>query len=146
LCTCSIADIERYASRLSGPLADRIDLRARVGAVSIAALGAENHEEDSERVRARVIAARETQRARYASVEHVRTNADAAGRWLLAHGGFTAAARSTLESAAERLGLSARGYHRALRVARTIADLDGSAEVGETPVLEALSYRDVTPK
>ena len=142
-CTCSIADIERYASRLSGPLADRIDLHAHVGAVAIAALGEENHEEGSDRVRARVVAARERQRERYATIENVRTNAEVAGRWLLSNGGVTSSARTTLEGAAERLELSARGYHRALRVARTIADLDGSVEVSDSAVLEALTYREV---
>lgn len=144
LCACSAADIERYAARLSGPLMDRIDLHAHVGPVSIASLGAANVEERSATVRARVEAARARQRERYATLENVRTNAEAAGRWLLAHGGVTADARATLEQAAVRLGLSARGYHRALRVARTIADLDGSAEVGESAVLEALRYRDAS--
>ena len=141
-CTCSVADIERYASRLSGPLADRIDLHSHVGAVAIAALSEENREERSEHVRVRVVAARERQRERYARLENVRTNAEVPGRWLLAHGAITPAARAALERAAERLGLSARGYHRALRVARTIADLDGHESVGETAVLEALVYRE----
>lgn len=95
-------------------------------------------------IRARVAAARAQQRERYASLDDVRSNADVAGRWLLAHGGVTAAARSLLESAAERLQLSARGYHRTLRVARTIADLDGCVEVVESAVLEALRYRDAS--
>ncbi len=141
-CTCSAADIERYTSRLSGPLADRIDLNAHVGAVAISRLGARNGEERSETVRQRVSAARDRQRARYGGLDGVRTNADAAGRWLLAHGGITVAARSVLEGAADRLRLSARGYHRALRVARTIADLDGHAEVADSAALEALNYRD----
>jgi magnesium chelatase family protein len=143
-CTCSAADIERYASRLSGPLADRIDLHAHVGAVSIVALGAPSGEERSERIRHRVGAARARQRERYAGLESTRTNADVAGRWLLAEGGVTGAARAVLENAAERLRLSARGYHRALRVARTIADLDGCAEVGESAALEALTYRSAS--
>ena len=143
-CTCSAADIERYSARLSGPLADRIDLRVRVGTVSVASLGAENREERSERVRARVAEARARQRERYAKLDCVRTNAETAGRWLLAHGGVTPQARTLLENAADRLQLSARGYHRALRVARTIADLDGSAEVGESAALEALTYRNVS--
>ena len=141
-CTCSVADTERYRARLSGPLADRIDLHAHVGAVTIAALGAPNCEERSERVRERVAGARARQRERYASRPCARTNAEAAGGWLLAHGGVTPAARSVLERASERLRLSARGYHRALRVARTIADLDGGAEVGESAALEALTFRD----
>jgi magnesium chelatase family protein len=140
-CTCSVADIERYTARLSGPLADRIDLHAHAGPVTITSLGEENREERSESIRLRVVAARERQRERYAGLDNIRTNAEAPGRWLLAHGGITSAARATLESAAERLRLSARGYHRALRVARTIADLDGATDVGESPVLEALAYR-----
>jgi predicted ATPase with chaperone activity len=66
------------------------------------------------------------------------------GEVSLAHGDITVPARALLESAAERLRLSARGYHRALRVARTIADLDGGEEVGESAVLEALRYRDAS--
>jgi magnesium chelatase family protein len=141
LCSCSAAEIERYRTRLSGPLADRIDLQVHVGAVAIAALGAENTEEKTAAIRERVEAARALQRTRYASHESVRVNAEVGGRWLLAAGGVTAAARALLEQAAERLGLSARGYHRALRVARTIADLDGVAAVGEGAVAEALSHR-----
>jgi magnesium chelatase family protein len=140
-CSCSAADVERYRARLSGPLADRVDLHVHVGAVSIAALGAENTEEKSAQVRARVEAARGRQRARYAGTDGVRVNAEAAGRWLLARGGVTAEARTLLEQAATRLGISARGYHRALRVARTIADLDGVECVGDGAVAEALSYR-----
>jgi magnesium chelatase family protein len=140
-CSCSASDIERYAARLSGPLADRIDLHAHVGAVALAALGATNREERSEAVRARVEIARERQRMRYAKLTGTRTNADVPGRWLLAHGGITASAREVVEQAAERLQLSARGYHRALRVARTIADLDGARDVPDSAVAEALRYR-----
>ena len=140
-CSCSQSDIERYAARLSGPLADRIDLHAHVGAVALAALGAANTEERSETVRARVETARERQRVRYAKLAGTRTNADVPGRWLLAHGGITASARAVVEQAAERLQLSARGYHRALRVARTIADLDGARDVPDSAVAEALRYR-----
>ena len=142
ICSCSAADIERYGARLSGPLADRIDLHAHVGAVALSALGAVNTEERSESVRARVEAARERQRARYASLTGTQTNADVPGRWLLAHGGITTSARLVLEQAADRLHLSARGYHRALRVARTIADLDGADDVPDAAVAEALRFRN----
>jgi magnesium chelatase family protein len=140
-CSCSAAEIERYRTRLSGPLADRIDLHVHVGAVALAALGASNSEERSAAVRARVEAGRARQRVRYASLEGVRVNAEVPGRWLLAGGGVSAAARALLEQAAERLGLSARGYHRTLRVSRTIADLDGVEEVADSAVAEALRYR-----
>jgi magnesium chelatase family protein len=140
-CNCSAADIERYRTRLSGPLADRIDLHVHVGAVSIRSLGADSDEERSAAVRTRVEAARLRQRARYASRDGVRLNADVPGRWLLSNGGLTAAARAMLEQAAERLALSARGFHRALRVARTIADLDGVDHIVDSAVAEALRYR-----
>jgi magnesium chelatase family protein len=112
-----------------------------VGAVSIRSLGADSDEERSAAVRTRVEAARLRQRARYASRDGVRLNADVPGRWLLSHGGLTVAARAMLEQAAERLALSARGFHRALRVARTIADLDGVDNIVDSAVAEALRYR-----
>ena len=145
LCRCSAADIERYRTRLSGPLADRIDLHVHVGAVQVSALGAPSQEESSAEVRVRVAAARERQRVRYQDVAGVRTNADAPGRWLLAHGSYTTEARATLEQAARTLGISARGYHRTLRVARTIADLDGAERVDASAIAEALRYRAPRP-
>ena len=139
-CQCSAADIERYRARLSGPLADRIDLHVVVGAVDLAALGAARGEESSAAIRARVLAARARQGARLGG-QGARTNADVPGRWLLAHGGLTPDARGLLEQAATRLGLSARAYHRVARVARTIADLDGAEGVGAAAVAEALQFR-----
>ena len=143
-CRCSAAEIERYRARLSGPLADRIDLHVRFNAVAIASLGSSNAEESSVSIRARVESARRQQRERHATLGGVRLNADVPGRWLLAHGRATARALATLENAAQRLGLSARGYHRTLRVARTIADLDGVDQVAEAFVAEALCYRPAT--
>jgi magnesium chelatase family protein len=140
-CQCTPADIERYRARLSGPLADRIDLHVHVGAVEIAMLGAARGEEDSMAIRKRVTAVRQIQRDRYASLGGVRTNADAPGRWLGAHGGVTPEARALLAQAADRFALSARGYHRALRVARTIGDLDGALDINEAAMAEALRYR-----
>lgn len=143
-CRCSEADIQRYRARLSGPLADRIDLHVQVTRVRVddlARTGAAG--ESSVTVRARVVAARDRQRARYAALGAVRTNGTAPARWLEAHGGFTAGARALLLDAAERLRLSARSYHRVLRVARTIADLDGAAAVEASAIAEALRYRPV---
>jgi magnesium chelatase family protein len=140
-CRCAAHDIDRYRARLSGPLADRIDLHVHVGAVQVAALGSGSDEERTATVAARVATARDRQTRRYAALPGPRRNADATGRWLLAHGGITVEARALLESAAVRLGISARGYHRALRVARTIADLDGDDTVGASAVGEALRYR-----
>ena len=139
-CVCASADIARYRSRLSGPLADRIDMHVTVGAVPIALLGA-GAGECSAVVRARVEDARSAQRVRYASLRGVECNAHVSGRWLDAHGEPTSAARAMLIAAANRLSLSARGYHRVLKVARTIADLDGAGSIGEVQVAEALRYR-----
>ena len=140
-CRCTDADIARYRGRLSGPLADRIDMHVAVGAVPLRDLGARSVEESSAAIRARVEAARARQVARYARMPTVRCNAHVPGRWLDAHGGIAPGARERLAMAAERLALSARAYHRVLRVARTVADLDGVAEVDEAAVLEALRFR-----
>ena len=142
-CRCSQADLERYGARLSGPLADRIDLHTHVGAVELSVLSRNGAEESSNAIRARVLDARAQQRERYAAHANWRVNADAAGTWLLAHGALTPAARELLDTAAERLGLSARAYHRIVRVARTIADLDATDTIHESAVAEALRYRPV---
>jgi magnesium chelatase family protein len=138
-CACAAADVLRYRARLSGPLADRIDLHVPVPPVSLARLAARDSAESSGSIRERVQAARRRQRMRYGT--DVACNARAPGRWLDAHAGLEPAARTLLEAAAERLHLSARAFHRVLRVARTIADLDGSTGVASAHVAEALGYR-----
>ena len=138
-CACAAADVLRYRSRLSGPLADRIDLHVPVPPVSLARLAGRDAGESSASIRDRVEAARHRQRERYGT--DVACNARAPGRWLDAHAGLEAAARTLLENAAERLHLSARAFHRVLRVARTIADLEGSTGVASAHVAEALGYR-----
>lgn len=139
-CICAAADIARYRSRLSGPLADRIDMHVTVGAVPIPLLGGRAGE-SSATIRPRVERARSAQRARYAELRGVECNAHVSGRWLDAHGDTTTAARALLVAAASRLSLSARGYHRVLKVARTIADLEELKSVDEMQVAEALRYR-----
>jgi magnesium chelatase family protein len=129
----------RYRGRLSGPLTDRIDLHVPVPAVSLAKLACREPGERSAAIRERVELARRRQRQRYGA--DTACNARAPGRWLDAHAGVDAAARSLLESAAERLHLSARAFHRVLRVARTIADLEGSSGVAPVHVAEAIGYR-----
>jgi magnesium chelatase family protein len=138
-CSCAAADVLRYRGRLSGPLADRIDLHVQVPAVSLARLACREPGERSAAIRERVELARRRQRQRYGA--DTTCNARAPGRWLDAHAGVDAAARSLLESAAERLHLSARAFHRVLRVARTIADLEGSMGVTPAHVAEAIGYR-----
>jgi magnesium chelatase family protein len=130
-----------YLGRLSGPLLDRFDLRLDVPAVSWADLDLPATGESSATVAARVEAARAVQAARYAGHPSARTNADAEGALLEAVATPDAEGRALLLRAAERFGLSARGYHRVLRVARTIADLAGSKDVRQPHVAEAISYR-----
>jgi magnesium chelatase family protein len=142
VCTCSEPEIVRYRSRLSGPLADRIDMHVTIGAVAAESLQRSSDGESSVVIRARVERSRAVQRARYAPLESsVSCNAHASGRWLLSHGGIVGEARAMLGTAMESLKLSARGYHRVLRVSRTIADLESSECVGERHVAEALRYR-----
>jgi magnesium chelatase family protein len=142
-CHCTAAEIVRYRARLSGPMADRIDMHVSVGAVELRTLAGAAPAEGSAAVRQRVEAARARQRERLAALRGVTCNARAPARWIESHGGLTREARELAITAAERLGLTARAYHRVLRVARTIADLDGESGVAARHVGEALRYRPV---
>ncbi len=133
-----------YQSRLSGPLLDRFDLTVQVPAVSAAYLALPPPAEGSAEIAGRVARARAVQAERYRRLEPtgaVTTNAEADGEVLAAVAEPDAAGRDLLRLAAERLKLSARGYHRVLRVARTLADLDGAEGVSRIHVAEALGYR-----
>jgi len=145
--SCKRAPIDRctadYQMRISGPLMDRIDLRIEVPAVSAADLILPPPAEGSAEVAARVAAARDLQAARYAAagLPHIRTNAEAPASLLEEIAQPDAQGQKLLRDAAETMRLSARGYHRVLRVARTLADLDGADKVGRLHLAEALSYR-----
>ncbi len=134
-----------YQTKVSGPLMDRIDLHVEVAAVSAADLVLPPPAEGSATVRARVALARDIQTARYAD-HRTRTNAEVDGDLLAEVATPDEPGRKLLAQAAEAMRLSARGYTRILRVARTIADLAGSAGVTRVHVAEALSYRRQAPR
>jgi magnesium chelatase family protein len=143
-CNCSATDVERYNARISGPLADRIDMHVTVGAVALRDLSGAVNGDSSASIRTRVERARSTQRRRFARSHQTACNAHALGRWLDAHTPVHPEARMLLQTAAERLGLSARGYHRVLKVARTIADLEDAREIAPGHIAEALRYRPLS--
>ena len=132
---------EDYMGRISGPLLDRFDLRVDVPPVSFQDLELTEDGESSELVAARVATAREIQRVRYADRDGITVNSDASGRLLDEVAQPDDEGRALLRKAAERVGLSARGYHRVIRVARTIADLGGRDEIGRSDIAEAISFR-----
>ncbi len=139
VCICAEGEIHRYRSRLSGPLLDRIDLHLTLSPVPLQLLGSSSGAESSVTVRQRVEDARERQRTRYASQDRVASNAQVSGRSLLLT--LAGDAKQLLHSAAESLALSARAYHRVVKVARTIADLAHEEEICAVHVAEALRYR-----
>lgn len=132
---------EDYLGRISGPLMDRFDLRIEVPGVSLDDLQRAPDGEPSSEVAARIAAVRAIQAERFADDPGIRVNADASGAVLERIAPLDDDGRTLLRRAAERLGLTARGYHRVLRTARTIADLDGSDRIAANHLAEAISYR-----
>ena len=140
-CRCSPAELERYTRRISGPLSDRIDMHVTAGAVALTDLSSGKLEESTTDIRKRVTRAREAQLRRFARLHGISSNAHASGRWIDHHGEIESSARALLQRASSSLSLSARGYHRVMKVARTIADIDCEDRVCSSHVAEALRYR-----
>ena len=144
-CICSGAQIHRYRTKVSGPLLDRIDLQIAVPALSIRELSLDAEEESSEAIRGRVTAARDRQSERLKG-RSIRANGQMTVRMVKKYCAINGAAKDLLERAVERFGLSARAYHRILKVSRTIADLEGYADIDESHVAEAIQYRVLDKK
>ena len=140
-CRCDPQTVERYLARVSGPLLDRIDIHLAVPAVPCRELTGEPRDESSESVRARVERARAVQQARFRHRPGIHANAHMLPRDLRTHCRMTSAAEQLLRGAIQRLGLSARAYHRVLKIARTIADLAEAEELDVAHVGEAVQYR-----
>ena len=133
--------VQRYRSKISGPLLDRVDIHLNVPPVAYEDLAARAPAESSATVRARVEAARDRQLARFKQVPGMYANAHMGPRELARFVKVDGATESVLKSAIVKLGLSARAYHRVLKLARTLADLEGAGEVGPGHVAEAIQYR-----
>ena len=142
-CTCAPQAVQRYLGRVSGPLLDRIDLHVEVPAVRYRDLADRRAGEPSESIRGRVARAREVQRARFGARAEVHANAHMTARDLREHCAIGEGGDALLRTAITRLGLSARAYHRVLKIARTIADLDGGGDITTAHVSEAIQYRSL---
>ncbi len=140
-CSCSPMAVQRYRAKISGPLLDRVDIHLSVPPVAYDDLTARKAAESSTVVRQRVEAARARQLERFREVRGVYANAHMGPRELARFVRTDAATDAVLKQAIVKLGLSARAYHRVLKLARTLADLEGAAEVGPAHVGEAIQYR-----
>jgi magnesium chelatase family protein len=140
-CRCSPVQVQRYRQRISGPLLDRIDLHIEVPAVEFRDVASERAEENSATVRARIGRARERQQDRFRGDAKVSCNARMATRHLKQHCKLTDDSHELIRVAMNELNLSARAYDRILKVSRTIADLDGAADITPDHVSEAIQYR-----
>jgi len=145
-CSCSPPHIQKYMSRISGPLMDRIDIHIEVPALSYDELAAKQPGEDSASMRKKVMAARKVQSERFKGEKKVFCNAHMEPRHIRKYCELKPDSQTLLKNAIDRLGLSARGYDRILKVSRTIADLDGKENIESAHIAEAIQYRSLDRK
>lgn len=146
-CTCSSADVKRYISKISGPMLDRIDIQIELPSLSYDELsGTSAPTESSAEIRQRVVAAREFAAERMKESHGIYCNAQMSSADIRKYCPMDSAAVALIRSAYEKLGMSARGYDRVVRVARTVADMDGKEIIGAAHVAEAIQYRSLDKK
>ena len=145
VCTCTKGAVQRYLSRVSGPLLDRLDLHVEVPAVNYDELSSRTDEESSEQIKKRVNAARAIQQKRYEGTK-IRCNARLTPSALKEYCVLDSAASKMLKTAFEKMGFSARAYDRVLKVARTAADLDSSEIILSKHIAESIQYRNLDRK
>ncbi len=139
-CRCTHTQIQRYISKVSGPLLDRIDIHINIPAVKVSELSAQESGESSAEIRERVVRARKIQHDRF-SGDHIYCNAQMPPRMIRVYCPLDLSSQKMLERAIMKLGLSARAYDRILKVSRTIADLEGLEQIAEKHISEAVQYR-----
>jgi len=142
-CVCTPAIVQRYLSKVSGPLLDRIDLHVEVTPVNFEELSTIQRAEQSEKIRQRVVDARNIQEERFHDDKFIHSNAQMSSKLVREICQLSAAGQTLLKNAMERLGLSARAYDRILKVSRTIADLDNSITIEMEHLAEAIHYRSL---
>ena len=144
-CSCGAAQIYKYRSRISGPLLDRIDIHIEVPPVNIRELAGDGYEDPSRVIKERIVRAREIQRKRFTG-RKVHANAQMSIRDIRTYCVHDTQAEKMLSAAVEKWALSPRAYHRVLKVARTISDLEGDGPINEAHIAEALRYRVLDKK
>lgn len=145
VCTCTPQSIERYMGKISGPLLDRIDIQVEVTPVKYQKLESNAPVETSEQIRKRVNTARKIQNQRYKN-EKIYSNSELTPKLIDKYCKLDEKGKSILQNAFQKLGLSARAYGRILKVARTIADLDGRENIESNHIAEAVQYRNLDRK
>lgn len=144
-CFCTSGEISKYQSKISGPLLDRIDIQAEAPAVNYKELSPVSKSESSAQIKEKVINARKIQAERYL-YENVKFNGELNSKQVLKYCVLNEAGKRILQQAFDNLGLSARAYHKILKLARTVADLDGASQINSSHLAEAISYRGLDRK